>query len=117
MTYTRIHDPLELMNAYMRVIGKRLRSLPPKFDVFRPIVQRKIVSVSEKIKSVVSLLSGNGKMKFRDIIRKSESRSELVAVFLAVLELAKTGNIAFDSDDTEPVIELISLPEGELDFD
>jgi len=93
MTYTRIHDPIELLNAYMRVMGKKLRNLPPKFDVFRPLVQRKIVSVSEKIKNLVSLLSGSGRMRFRDIIMRSESRSELVAVFLAVLELAKTGNV------------------------
>lgn len=117
MTYTRIHDPIELMNAYMRVMGKRLRNLPPKFDVFKPIVQKKIVSVSEKIKNIVSLLSGTGKIKFRDIIKRSESRSELVAVFLAVLELAKTGNIELDGDKNEFSIELISAPEGELDFD
>jgi len=117
MTYTRIHDPIELLNAYMRVMGKKLRNLPPKFDVFRPLVQRKIVSVSEKIKNLVSLLSGSGRMRFRDIIMRSESRSELVAVFLAVLELAKTGNVGLSGDDSDLTLELISVPEGELDFD
>ncbi|MCH5198056.1 MAG: segregation/condensation protein A [Oscillospiraceae bacterium] len=117
MTYTRIHDPIELMNAYMRVMGKRLRNLPPKFDVFKPIVQRKIVSVSEKIKNIVSILSGTGKVRFRDIILRSKSRSELVAVFLAVLELAKTGNVGLSGDKQELSLELISVPEGELDFD
>lgn len=117
MTYTRIHDPIELMNAYMRVMGKRLRNLPPKFDVFKPIVQRKIVSVSEKIKNVVSLLSGTKKMKFRDIIIRSKSRSELVAFFLAVLELAKTGNVELSGNNHELSLELVSAPEGELDFD
>ena len=117
MTYTRIHDPIELVNAYMRLMGKKLRKLPPKFDVFRPLVQRKIVSVSEKIRSVVSLLSGNGKMSFMNILRRSSSRSELVAVFLAVLELAKTGNVGLSSGDTDIELELISVPEGDLDFD
>ena len=117
MTYTRVHDPIELVNAYMRVMGKRLRNLPPKFDVFRPLVQRKIVSVSEKIKNVVSLLTGTGRMKFRDIIVRSKSRSELVAVFLAVLELAKTGNVDVEGSSSEFSLELISAPEGELDFD
>ena len=44
MTYTRVHDPIELLNAYVRVMGKKLRMLPPKFDVFRPLVQKRIVS-------------------------------------------------------------------------
>ena len=117
MTYTRVHDPIELLNAYMRVMGKKLRMLPPKFDVFRPIVQKKIVSVSEKIRSVVSLLSGRKKMKFHDLLQTATSRSDLVAVFLAVLELAKTGNISVDGEKASFTMELISLPEGDLDFD
>lgn len=117
MTYTRVHDPIELLNAYMRVMGKKLRSLPPKFDVFRPLVQKKIVSVSEKIKSVVSLLTQNKKLQFKDLLKRSGSRSDLVAVFLAVLELAKTGNINVDGNMDDFSLELISAPEGDLDFD
>ena len=30
MTYTRLHDPIELVNAYMRVVGKKLRRMPPR---------------------------------------------------------------------------------------
>lgn len=117
MTYQRIHDPIELINAYMRVVGKKLRRMPPKIDVFRPLVQRKIVSVSEKIKSVVSLLGFSGKVKFLDIIKRSESRSDMVAAFLAVLELAKTGHIDLDGDKDNVTVALIKVPEGELDFD
>lgn len=117
MTYTRVHDPIELVNAYLRVMGNKLRRLPPKFDVFRPLVQKKIVSVSEKIRSVVSLLSGRGNLKFKELIRTAESRSELVAVFLAVLELAKTGHVKVEGGRDEFSLSLISVPEGELDFD
>ena len=117
LTYTRVHDPIEILNAYMRVMGKRLRMLPPKFDVFRPLVQRKIVSVSEKIKTVVSMLSGGRRMTFREMVRTATSRSDLVAVFLAVLELAKTGNISVEGASDDFTMDLISTPEGELDFD
>lgn len=117
MTYQRIHDPIELINAYLRVVGKRLRRMPPKMDVFRPYVQRKIVSVSEKIKSVVAFLGFSGKVKFSDIIRRSESRSDMVAAFLAVLELAKTGHIDLDGSKDNVSVSLIKVPEGELDFD
>ena len=117
MTYTRVHDPIELLNAYMRVMGKKLRMLPPKFDVFRPLVQKRIVSVAEKIKSVVNLLANRKRIDFNELLQASTSRSDLVAVFLAVLELAKTGNISVEGEKSDFSMELIAVPEGELDFD
>ncbi len=117
MTYTRLHDPVELIAAYMRVVGKKLRRMPPRFDVFRPYVQRKIVSVSEKIRAVVSMLSFTGKLRFRDILVRSESRSDMVAAFLAVLELAKTGHVDLGGEGEDPTLTLLKIPEGELDFD
>ncbi|MBR3768451.1 MAG: segregation/condensation protein A [Clostridia bacterium] len=117
MTYTRVHDTLELLNAYMRVVGKRLRKIPPPLDSFKAIVVKKIVSVSSKIKNVVAALSMNGKQKFSDIILASESRSDMVAAFLAILELAKTKHIVLSGQGENLEIELIKVPEGELDFD
>ena len=117
MKYTRVHDPLELMNAYMRVVGKRLRKIPPPLDAFRSIVARKIVSVSHKIDFIVARLTRIKKQRLSDIYRQSESRSDLVAAFLAVLELAKTNHVRLDGDGDEMTVELIKVPEGELDFD
>ncbi|MBQ9945820.1 MAG: segregation/condensation protein A [Clostridia bacterium] len=117
MTYTRVHDSLELLNAYMRVVGKRLRKIPPPLDSFRTIVVKKIVSVSSKIKNIVSVLSSGGKHSFSDILKASESRSDMVAAFLAILELAKTKHIILSGQGSDPDIELIKVPEGELDFD
>ena len=117
MRYTRVHDPLELMNAYMRVVGKRLRKIPPPLDAFRSIVARKIVSVSHKISAIVTRLTQVKKQRLTDIYRQSESRSDLVAAFLAVLELAKTNHVRLDGDGDDMTVELIKIPEGELDFD
>ncbi|MBR2410652.1 MAG: segregation/condensation protein A [Clostridia bacterium] len=117
MTYTRIHESLELLNAYLRVVGKRLRKIPPPLDSFRVIVQKKIVSVSSKIKSLVTVLSNGKKNRFSDIILMSESRSDMVAAFLAILELAKTKHVVLSGQGDNVEIELIKVPEGELDFD
>lgn len=117
MTYTRVHDPLELMQAYMNVVGKRLRKMPPPFDAFRPLVTKKIVSVSYKIKKITSFLKGKGKKRFSEIIRQSESRSDMVAAFLAVLELAKNNYIHIDGNGKNVTVELLKMPEGELDFE
>ena len=117
MTYSRVHDSIELLNAYMRVVGKRLRKIPPPLDSFKAIVVKKIVSVSTKIRSVVSMLSVGGKKRFSDIICASESRSDMVAAFLAILELAKTKHVVLSGDGKNLEVELIKVPEGELDFD
>ena len=117
MTYTRVHDSLELLNAYMRVVGKRLRKIPPPLDSFRTIVVKKIVSVSSKIRSIVDILGKKKRQRFSDIIASSESRSDMVAAFLAILELAKTKHIVLNGQGDSLEIELIKVPEGELDFD
>lgn len=117
MSYNRIHDSLELLNAYMRVVGKRLRKIPPPLDSFKTIVAKKIVSVSTKIKSIISLLVSEKTTKFSDIIMTSESRSDMVAAFLAILELAKTNHIKLSGNSDNLQIELVKVPEGELDFD
>ena len=117
MKYSRVHDPLELMNAYMRVVGKRMRMIPPPLEAFRSIVSRRIVSVSHKINTIVARLTQVKKQKLSDIFVRSESRSDLVAAFLAVLELAKTNHVFLEGDGDEMTVELIKIPEGELDFD
>ena len=117
MSYRRIHDPLEILNAYMRVMGKKFKRLPPPFDSFRPLVARKIVSVSDKIKRIVRFLSGGGPRTFDEILRASESRSDMVAAFLAVLELTKTKHIYLEDRDGGVSIRLLKVPEGDLDFD
>lgn len=117
MTYNRVHDSIELLNAYMRVVGKRLRKIPPPLDSFRTIVVKKIVSVSSKINSIVDVLKARRVQKFSEIILSSESRSDMVAAFLAILELAKTKHVILNGDGDNLEIELIKEPEGELDFD
>lgn len=116
MTYKRIHDPLELLNAYMRAVGKKFNKLPPSFETFRPLVTKKIVAVSQKIKSLVQVLTG-GPRRFRDILSGSESRSDMVAAFLAVLELVKTKHVRVEEDGSDFSVTLLKVPEGELDFD
>ena len=41
----------------------------------------------------------------------------MVAAFLAILELAKTKHVVLSGEGQNVEIELIKVPEGELDFD
>ncbi|MBQ3087589.1 MAG: segregation/condensation protein A [Clostridia bacterium] len=118
MTYHRVHDSTELLKAYLNAVGKRLRRLPPPFDSFKGIVAKKVVSVSNTIRKVVKRIAGKGKHSFISIFEQAESRSELVATFLAVLELTKRKNILLESeDDGKLSITLLSEPEGDIDFE
>jgi segregation and condensation protein A len=109
MSYKRLHEPDELLAAYSIAAGKKMRRLPPPIETFKAIVTKKIVSVGSKIESIVSSLKKKRKTKLFDIYRQSKSRSDLIAAFLAVLELAKNKTIFVtgEGDDVE-----ISLLEG-----
>lgn len=117
MSYGRIHDVSELFDAYMRAVGKKLRSLPPPFEAFREIVVKKVVSVSSKIQLLADFLKNGKKKKFYDIVAKCESRSDMIAVFLAVLELAKTNHIDIYGSGENTELKLLKIPEGEFGFD
>ncbi|MCD7774242.1 MAG: segregation/condensation protein A [Clostridiales bacterium] len=114
MTYTRIHEALELYAAYMNAAGKKLKNLPPAEESFKDIVERAVVSVSEKIDSIYSVISRAGKIRAFDIFSMSKSRSELVASFLALLEMAKDRKIVLIGEGEELEI-AVDLEEREAE--
>ena len=105
--YKRLHEPSELLGAYSVAAGKKMRRLPPPLDSFKAIVTKKIVSVGSKIDSIVTSLKKKRKCKLYDIYRQAKSRSDLVAAFLAVLELAKNKTIYVSGDGDDVQIELL----------
>ena len=107
MSYKRLHEPSELLGAYTLAAGKKLRRLPPPLDSFKTIVTKKIVSVGSKIESIVTSLKSKRKRKLYDIYREAKSRSDLIAAFLAVLELAKNKTIYVSGDGDDIQIELL----------
>lgn len=114
-TYTRLHEPSELLRAYMSAVGKRLRKLPPPVEAFRGIVATKIVSVESKIKSIYYTLKRKGKkQRFRSLFADAQSRSDLVATFLAVLELAKAKKLRVEGDGDTTDVELLTEDFGDF---
>ena len=107
MSYKRLHEPTELLSAYSLAAGKKLRRLPPPIDTFKAIVTKKIVSVGSKIESIVKSLKKKKKTRLFDIYRQAQSRSDLIAAFLAVLELAKNKTIYVSGDGENIQIELL----------
>lgn len=107
-TYTRLHEPGELVRAYLNVVGKKLRKLPPPIEAFKGIVATKIVSVQSKIQSIYQKLKKGKKQKFRALFTDAQSRSDMISTFLAVLELAKTKKVYLDGDGDAMRVELLT---------
>lgn len=105
-TYELVHEPDILYTAYMSAAGRGMRKLPPPATAFTKIVAKKIVAVSTKIVFVMRKLVGRGKQKISTLFSSCESRSELVATFLAVLELCKANRITIDTDKPDAEITL-----------
>ena len=107
-TYTGSHDPFVLLEAYGAAVGKGERKLPPPRTAFQGIVSRKIVSVSSKIISVLRGLRKNASVTYKSLFQRAESRSELVATFLAVLELVKARRIRVTGEEENAEIRIIT---------
>lgn len=97
-TYRRIHRPDELYDAYLAAAGRGKRRLPPPAQAFHAIVARKIVSVSSKIVSVLRSLRNQKTLRYDTLFENAESKSDLVATFLALLELMKARRIRVDGE-------------------
>jgi len=107
MSYTRIHEPLEILSAYISAIGRGKRKLPPPVEAFSGIVAHKIVSVESRITAVVDRLKSHRKRKLISFFEDATSKSELVATFLALLSLAKDKIIRIDGDGAEMEIVIV----------
>ena len=106
-TYTLSHDASVIFEAYLSAAGRGKRKLPPSTAPFTKIVAKKIVSVSSKIVYVMRNLFKGGKKKLSTLYMGAKSRSELVATFLAVLELCKANRVKIDGDAQSAEITLI----------
>ncbi len=97
-TYRRVHPPETMRDAYLAAAGRGKRRLPPPVQAFSGIVSRKIVSVSSKIMFVLRRLYKEKHVAYPTLFQSAESKSELVATFLALLELIKGRRIRVDGD-------------------
>lgn len=106
-TYRRVHPPETMREAYLSAAGRGKRRLPPPVQAFSGIVSRKIVSVSSKIMFVLRRLYKEQRVAYPALFQSAESKSELVATFLALLELIKGRRIRVDGDGEEQTVTML----------
>ncbi len=93
-------DISKLYEAFLTVIEKTQRRTPPPKSNFTGVVGRENVSVREKAGSLINRLKKNKKVRFEQVFEEARHKNEVVAIFLAILELMKLNQIfAYEEDD------------------
>jgi segregation and condensation protein A len=104
-TYLLTHEPPLLPHYYLAAVGRGQRRLPPPEAHFTPLVKKTVISVSSRIVYVLRNLFGGKTMKLNTLFSRSQSRSEAVATFLAVLELIRERRVCVDENEQLSLVE------------
>lgn len=97
--YTRHHELSELADAFNNIYQRRIRKAKPEKRAFSGIVGREKVSVDDMVEKVCKLLKQSRRLHFSSLFREEDSKPEMIATFLAVLEMIKLDRIRADFDD------------------
>ena len=118
-TYRYRHETADLLRALDEIAERSQRRLPPPTVNFKGIVGKEPYPVTRKATELIRTLVLRGVERLKNLFRGNRSRSEIVATFLAILELCKTNNLSLEDDTSgeNPNIKLIKEPnrgEGEV---
>lgn len=97
-TYRYQHEAEDLICAMTQVAERSQKQLPPPMASFSGIVGAEPYPVGKKAGQVLKRLISHGVIKFFNLFRGSRSRSEIVATFLAVLELCRLRSVSIGDD-------------------
>ncbi|MBE6916853.1 MAG: chromosome segregation protein ScpA [Ruminococcaceae bacterium] len=108
-TYRYQHDLNDLMLALNDISERNQKRLPPSTVSFKGIVGKERYPVTRKATEVIRQLVLRGVEKLRNLFKGNRTRSEIVATFLAVLELCKTRSVALEdgADLEDPNVRLL----------
>ena len=87
---------IKALNAVLRRI-KVAEAMRKPTDLVNPLIKHKVVSVEEKIQEICDILEEQEEASLFFLLKDSDSRAELVARFMGVLELIKIQRILITS--------------------
>ena len=94
-------EPADLVLAMQEVTDRRTAPEAPPLRAFDEIVKREPYPVETKAKEILRRLRDVGITRFLLLFRGSKTRSELVATFMAVLELCRSNLIRLAGVDRD----------------
>lgn len=99
--YLYSQEPGDLILAMAEIRNRAERALPPPRAAFQDIVRHEPYPVESKAREIIQRLKLHGITSFRMLFRGNRSRSEVVATFLAVLELCRACIIHLAGSETD----------------
>ena len=112
-TYRYKHEPADLLRALDDIAERNQRRLPPPTMNFKGIVGKEPYPVSKKAIDVVRTLVLRGIERLKNLFKGNKTRSEIVATFLAVLDLCKNNSVTLEDDNSgeNPNVKLLKKPD------
>ena len=108
--YEYDQEKADLLIAMAEIRNRAERTLPPPRAAFDHIVQHEPYPVESKAREILRRLKEQGITRFRLLFKGNKSRSEIVATFLAVLELCRARVLHLAGSETDCTVR----QEGEL---
>lgn len=105
--YDHQHGLDELMEAFEMIMSRRERREKPDRAAFTGIVGREKVSVDDMVEKICKRLSGRKQITFISLFSENISKPEMVATFLAILEMIRLSKIYAETDKTSNELVLI----------
>ena len=99
-TYRYSHETVDLLKALDNIAERNNRMLPPPTVNFKGIVGKEPYPVTKKAGEVLRQLLLRGVERLKNLFRGNRSRSEVVATFLAILELCRTNSVTLEDDNS-----------------
>ena len=113
-TYRYQHDTRDLLRALDMIAERNQRQLPPPTVNFKGIVGKEPYPIGRKTGEVLRQLLLRGMEKLKNLFKGNRSRSEIVATFLAVLDLCKSNSVTLEDDinGENPTVKLLEKEEA-----
>ena len=108
------HTPRDLLRAMAELQSRAERKLPPPRTAFQEIARHEPYPVERKALDILRRLKEQGLTRFRQLFQGSRSRSEIVATFLAVLELCRSHVLHLTGSEAECTVRQVGEPPEDL---
>lgn len=99
--YDRHHEVQSLLDAFNSILQRQIRKQEPTKRAFSGIVGREKVSVDDMVEKICKRIYKRKQLNFKTLFLPTDSRPEMIATFLAVLEMIKGSKLFVSYSDEE----------------
>ena len=106
--YDYVQEKSDLVICMQAILDRSGQQAPPSLRAFDGVVMREPYPVQDKASDIIRRLVKNGITRFRLLFKGARSRSEIVATFLAVLELCRANAVHIAGSETDCTVDCIN---------